>query len=312
MRIEYHRTLLADRVRNAAFHAALARVIVKGETTVADIGAGTGFLGFLAAKLGAARVDLYEAAEVAGVARKLLRHNRLPHCRIAQVHSTEVASPDRVDVVVCETLGNYPFEENIIATLNDARARFLAPGGVIIPSCVEQFVCPVTAERLYRELGIWDEVGYGLDFAPAKAMSLNNIYVRWLAPDDLLEGGAAASAWDKVTFDRRNKTTRAGEASWRARKPATIYGLALWWDAELAPGVGLSTGPLAPRTHWEQLYLPALTPIAMQAGQTLRARLRSTTSDEHGTNVTWTLSLSDAAGREVLRQALDLEKGYLP
>src|SRR4249920_3740953 len=101
MRIEYHRTLLADRVRNAAFHEALKRVIVKGETTVADIGAGTGFLGFLAARLDASRVDLYEAAEVAGVARKLLRHNRLANCRIAQVHSTEVTSPDRVDVVVC-------------------------------------------------------------------------------------------------------------------------------------------------------------------------------------------------------------------
>ena len=37
-------------------------VIVKGKTTVADIGAGTGFLGFLAAKLGALRVDLYETA----------------------------------------------------------------------------------------------------------------------------------------------------------------------------------------------------------------------------------------------------------
>src|ERR1700704_5165323 len=206
MRIEYHRTLLADRVRNAAFPAALAHVIVKGETTVADIGAGTGFLGFLAAKLGAKRVDLYESAEIVDVARKLLRHNKLANCRIAQVHSTEVAAPERVDVVVSETLGNYPFEENIIATLNDAHARFLKPGGVIIPKSIEQFVCPVTAERLYRELSVWDEVGHGLDFAPAKAMSLNNIYVRWLAKDDLLDGGAAASAWDKVTFDRRNKT----------------------------------------------------------------------------------------------------------
>jgi protein arginine N-methyltransferase 1 len=312
MRIEYHRTLLADRVRNAAFHAALAHVIVKGETTVADIGAGTGFLGFLAARLGASRVDLYETAEVADVARKLLRHNHLANSRIAQVHSTDVASPERVDVVVCETLGNYPFEENIIATLNDAHARFLKPGGVIIPKSIEQFVCPVTAERLYRELSVWDDVGYGLDLAPAKTMSLNNIYVRWLAKGDLLEGGAAAHAWDKVTFDRRNKTTRAGEAAWRARRPTTIYGLALWWSAELAPGVALSTGPLAPRTHWEQLYLPALSPIAVQAGQTFRARLRSTTSDEKGTNMTWTLTLSDTAGREVLRQALDLEKGYLP
>jgi protein arginine N-methyltransferase 1 len=312
MRIEYHRTLLADRVRNAAFHAALARVIVPGETTVADIGAGTGFLGFLAAKLGAKRVDLYETADVADVARKLLRHNRLPNCRIAEVHSTEVAEPERVDVVVCETLGNYPFEENIIATLNDARARYLKPGGVTIPRGVEQFVAPVVGERYWRELSAWDEVGYGLDFAPAKAMSLNNIYVRWFEPGDLLDAGASARAWDKVAFDKRNKTTRAGEVSWRMRRPATIHGLALWWSAELAAGIELATGPLAPRTHWEQLYLPALAPIQVQAGQTLAARLRSTTSYERGTNVTWTLVVGDAAGREVVRQVLDLEKGFLP
>jgi type I protein arginine methyltransferase len=312
MRIEYHRTLLADRVRNAAFHAALQRVIVPGETTVADIGAGTGFLGFLAAKLGAARVDLYETAEIAAVARKLLRHNRLANVRIAEVHSTEVATPERVDVVVCETLGNYPFEENIIATLNDARARFLRPGGTLVPRSVEQFVVPVVGERYYRELARWDGVGYDLDFAPAKAMTLNNIYVRWFEAGDLLEGGGAAKAWDKVVFDRRNKTTRAGDAAWRMQRPATVYGLALWWRAELVPGVDLATGPLDPRTHWEQLYLPALSPVEVVAGQTLSVRLRSTTSHERGTNVTWTIVLADAAGQEVARQALDLEKGYLP
>jgi type I protein arginine methyltransferase len=312
MRIEYHRTLLADRVRNAAFHAALAKVIVRGRTTVADIGAGTGFLGFLAAKLGAKRVDLYEADEVAGVARKLLRHNRLANCRIAQVHSTDVADPDRVDVVVSETLGNYPFEENIIATLNDAHARFLVPGGIIVPRSVDQFVCPVTAGRLYRELAAWDEVGYGLDFSSARAMSLNNIYVRWLDEADLLDGGKAALAWDKVAFDRRNKTTRTGEASWRLQRATSIYGLALWWSAELVPGVRISTGPAAPRTHWEQLYLPVIEPIEIAAGHTLAARLRSTTSFEKGTNVTWTLTVLDASGREKVRQAMDLEKGYLP
>ncbi len=312
MRIEYHRTLLADRVRNAAFHAALRLAIVKGQTTVADIGAGTGFLGFLAAKLGAARVDLYEAAEIAGVARKLMRHNRFTNCRIAEVHSTDVATPDRVDVIVCETLGNYPFEENIIATLNDARARFLKPGGTIIPGSVTQFVAPVVSERYWRELSVWDEVGYGLDLAPAKVLSLNNIYVRSFEAADLLDGAGTATAWDEVAFHRRNKTTRSGKANWRIGRPATIYGLALWWRAQLAPGVVLSTGPLDARTHWEQLYLPVLAPIKLQAGETLTASLRSTTSFEHGTNVTWTLTVADKSGRELQRQALDLEKGYLP
>src|SRR5215470_15401478 len=159
MRIEYHRTLLADRVRNEAFHRALSSVIVRGETTVADVGAGTGFLGFLAAKLGAKRVDLYETADIAAVAGKLIRHNRLPNCRLIEAHSTEVADPERVDVVVSETLGNYPIEENIVETLNDVRARFLEPGGTIIPRAVEQFVCPVVGERYFRELTAWDDVG---------------------------------------------------------------------------------------------------------------------------------------------------------
>ena len=73
MRIEYHRTLIADRVRNAAFHEALKSVITPGKTVVADIGAGTGLLGVMAAKLGARDVFLYEAAEVAGVAAETIK-----------------------------------------------------------------------------------------------------------------------------------------------------------------------------------------------------------------------------------------------
>jgi protein arginine N-methyltransferase 1 len=312
MRIEYHRILLADAVRNAAFHAALARLIVKGETTVADIGAGTGFLGFLAAKLGARRVDLYEAAGVAGVARKLLRQNRLRNCRLFEMHSTEVMDPDRVDLIVCETLGNYALEENIVETLNDARARFLKPGGAIIPSAIRQIVCPVVSGRFLAELSAWDRVGYGLDLGPAKTMSLNNIYVRTFDPADLLEKAAAAVPWDQLAFTRHHKTTRAGEASWTLGEQTTIYGLALWWTADLADGIALATGPLDARTHWEQLYLPVLAPLVVEAGHTLVARVRSTTSYAHGTNVAWTLTVKDAPGRQLTYQSLDLEKGFLP
>jgi protein arginine N-methyltransferase 1 len=312
MRIEYHRTLLADRVRNAALHAALGHAIVRGESTVADIGAGTGFLGFLSVRLGARRVDLYEAAAISEVAHKLIRQNRVRHCRLFEMHSTEVLEPDRVDVIVCETLGNYAFEENIVETLNDARERFLNPGGVIIPAAVRQFVCPVVSERFYAELASWDNVGHGLDFAPAKAMTLNNMYVRTFEAADLLGDGEGAMVWDELSFQRQNKTTRTGEATWRFTRSTPVYGLALWWRAELAGGIALSTGPRDPRTHWEQLYLPVLAPIIVEAGQTLAVRLRSTTSYERGTNVSWGLTVRDASGGQLVQQSLDLERGFLP
>ena len=312
MRIEYHRTLLADRVRNDAFYEALKRVIVPGKTVVADIGAGTGLLGFLAAKLGARRVDLYERAEIGAVAEKLIRLNKFKNVKIWAGHSTDTAPEAVADVVVSETLGNYAFEENIIETINDARQRFLKPGGIVIPCRVEQFVCPIVGERLYRELAIWDEVGYGLDFSPAKAMGLNNIYVRWFEPKDLLDGGKAQRSWDRIAFDKMPKTSRSGEVAWPVGKATTFYGVGLWWAADLVDGVRLSTAPDTPRTHWEQLYLPAFEPIPASAGDTLHVRLKSTTSYEDGTNVGWTLRLTDAKGREKAKQAMDLNKGFIP
>ena len=88
---------------------------------------------------------------------------------------------------------------------------------------------------------------------------------------------------------RQPKTARSGEAAFKVARAVTVAGLALWWSAELADGITLATGPADPKTHWEQLYLPALEPIALAAGETLRVRLRSTTSYADGTNVKWSL-----------------------
>lgn len=312
MRIEYHRTMLADRVRNAAFHAALKHVVRPGESIVADIGAGTGILGFMAARLGAKRVFLVERAEIVDLARRLARHNRIRNIEIVPAHSTEVEPPERADIVVSETLGNYAFEENIIETLRDARERYLEPDGVLLPSAVTQYVCPVVEARYHRDLTTWDDVGYELDFTPARTMGLNNIYVRTFQPTDLLQAGAAAKVWDRADFMKQPKTTRSGTASFAVTKATTISGLALWWTADLAGGAAMATGPADPKTHWEQLFLPALEPLSMKAGETLAVRLRSTTSYAEGTNITWTLSRLDATGKETARQSLDLNKGFVP
>lgn len=312
MRIEYHRTLLADRVRNQAFHEALKRVIVPGQSRVVDIGCGTGFLGFMAAKLGAKRVVLIETAEIAALAKRLAKANGIRNIEVVPAHSTELDPPERFDIAVSETLGNYAFEENIIETLGDARDRYLEPDGILIPSRVRQYACPVTSAKLHAGLSTWDEVGFGLQFDAAKEMGLNNIYVRWLVASDLLDDGHATRQWDAVDLAKPTKTTRTGQITWEIRAKAHITGLALWWSADLVDGISLGTGPDDPRTHWEQLYLPVSEPFDVASGETLTARLRSTTSYGEGTNVTWTLTAADAKGQERLKQTMDLKKGFLP
>lgn len=312
MRIEYHRVLIADAVRLAAFEAALTKVIRPGETMVADIGTGSGVLAMIAARLGARRVFAYEQAEIGVLAERLVRLNGLRNVEIIPGRSTEMHKPPRVDVVVSETLGNFALEEYLIETMNDAIARHLKPGGRLIPTRISQFVCPVIASRIHDELTTWDRIGRGLDFGPASTMSLNNAYVRALAPAELLEAGRAASRWDEVDLSRRNKTARRGRAEWRIAAPAIVHGLAVWWSAELAEGVTLSTAPFAPATHWEQLYLPVLAPIAVRTGERLEIEIRTSSSDEGGTDIAWRYSVEDGAGKRRLAQNLSLEKGFLP
>ncbi len=312
MRIEYHRTLIADRIRIAAFHEALSRVVVKGKSTVADIGTGTGLLAFLAAKLGAKKVWAFETAEIGAVAEQLKALNRMRAVELVPGRSTEIIEPEPADIVVTETLGNFALEEFLVETMNDARARHLKPGGVLIPGVVEQFACPVVGSRIRDELCVWDHVGYGLDFGPAREMSLNNVYIRSFRPDELLGQGLAAQRWDRIDFHQKNRVARRGLVRWTTDQPVSVHGLAVWWAAELVPGVSLTTSPLAPPTHWEQLFFPALTPIALETGETLVAEIRARSTEEAGTDLAWTLAVLDDKGTERARQAMSLAKGFLP
>ena len=312
MRIEYHRTLIADKVRNEALFRALKSVIEPGKSVVADIGAGTGLLGLMASKLGAKEVFLFETAEVAGVAAEVLKANKAKACHLIPCHSTEFRDKLAVDVIISETLGNYALEENIIATLADARRRFLKTGGRVVPTGITQYVAPVVAPRIDEELRAWQRIGHGINLAAAQAMTLNNAYVRLLQPDELLDAGRSAVAWDAIDLTCETRSKRNGEAEWRLSKPATIYGFAAWWTAELVPGVTLSTAPQAPRTHWEQLYFPLLNPIDAKSRDIVDVELRSNSSEAGGTHLAWGAIHRSAQGRVLARQSLDLDKGYLP
>lgn len=312
MRIEYHRTLIADTARNKAFFSALEAVIVPGKTVVADIGTGTGILGVMAAKLGAKDVFMFETAEVAAVAAKVIKANRAKACHLIPCHSTEFADRLAVDVVVSETLGNYALEENIIDTVADARKRFLKPGGSILPRRITQFVAPVVSSRWHHELSAWDRIGHELDFAIAKTMGFNNVYVRTFQSQDLLDGGATAAVWDTVDLTSDSRSSRKGEATWVVRLQRSIYGFAVWWSAELTDKIALSTAPDAAATHWEQLFFPLLDPIEAKPGDKISVSLRSRSSEAGGTHLAWSVTHLDPRGRVKAKRSHDLDKGYLP
>ena len=307
MSIEFHRRMLADQVRIEAFRDALAKVIDPGRTTVADLGAGTGILSFLARELGAREAWLYDPGPVLGLAEHIAERNGIDGLHFVPERSLDVVEPPQVDVVVAEVLGNFAYEEGVLETLRDAR-RFLAPGGTMIPHSIVQWAAPVIADRFEHDFRAWRGVA-ALDWSDAERLTRNNMYVFPIEPADLL--AVPPATWDSLDFAGGIDSRRTGRATWTLAKSATIFGFALWWDCTLVPGVVLSTSPFGPRTHWDQIYLPLLEPLAVRAGDALMLEVSSETGGgESGIDVRWTVE--QRRGETIVsRQSLDIGSGFL-
>src|SRR5258706_8055207 len=287
MSIEFHRRMLADRVRHDAFRAALEQAIRPGHSTVADIGAGTGVLAFFARQLGAPEVWLYDPGAALGLAEAVAARNGIDGLNFVTERSLDVADPPRADVVVAEVLGNFAYEEDVLETLRDAQ-RFLKPGGTLIPRSIVQWAAPVTSDRFERDLASWRSVGFGLDWSDAERVTRNNMYVFAIEPRDLL--AAPAASWDMLDFRGVIDSRRSGTATWRLTADTPVFGFALWWECTLSPGVVLTTSPFSARTHWDQIYLPLLTPIAGCASDEIVLSVACETGGaESGIEVRWAI-----------------------
>lgn len=155
----------------------------------------------------------------------------------------------------------------------------------------------------------WDGIGHGLTFHAARPLSCQNIYVRTFAPSDFL--AESAQEWDCIDFRKRNQPVRSATLTWTLSQPATVFGFGLWWEALLQPGVLLSTAPSSPRTHWEQIFMPVLTPLKLVQGDCLTLSLSVDSRQEIRINVAWKIRVRAADGTERAHQSLDMQRGRI-
>ena len=113
----------------------------------------------------------------------MLKANKAKGCHLIPCHSTEFDDKLAVDVIVSETLGNYALEENIIATLADARRTISETRWNDHSS---SYRCSMLRRSLRR--ASIENCGHGSTSVMVsisdrrRRMTLNNAYVRHLQP----------------------------------------------------------------------------------------------------------------------------------
>lgn len=271
--IDEHRGYLRDRHRLAAYERAL-HSIVPADAVVVDIASGTGILGLLACRAGAARVYAIEKDGIAGLAREIARANgaggRIVHVR---GDAGRVTLPERAAVAVCDQMGPFGIDAGVIELAELARDKFLAPDGTFVPQRLELWLAAVEHHRIHQRLGFWQTRPAQFDFSPVAGVAFNTPAHVDLDPIDLLSAPAAAATVDLM---RDVPLPIVMTASLKAARRGSLHGVAGWFTAWLAPGVGMTNSPIAAdRILRQQLFLPSPAPIAVEEGQAIDVRVQA-------------------------------------
>ena len=263
--LDYHRRLLQDVVRMEAYERAI-RAIVKPGDVVLDLGAGSGILAMLAARRGAARVHAVESTPIIELAEKVINANDLSDRVVLHnrdIRSMEPAEP--VDLVISDFMGRFVVDDDMLPAVA-AALRWLKPGGSFCPRVIDLWLAPVGNFEL-DTVKAFDRPIYGLDFSAAKPYALNFCYGGDVPPHACMARPQTCHRLDPLDLAYDVDSSLRFEVT----TPGTICALAGWFQAELAEGVVLETGP-GQNTHWGQ-YLFPLPTTRVKPGDSLIVQL---------------------------------------
>ena len=305
---EVHRTMICDRVRTGAFRRAIDSVVRPGDI-VLDVGAGSGILSVFAARAGAARVYAVERTPAAVLAQELAAANGVAEI-VQVIHGdvTDLEPPERVDVIVSEWLGGFGIDEGMLVPVIVARDRWLKPGGVMIPRLVTAWAALVHDRYLAETVEFLRDNPYGLRFDDLLEKTVNEISYsgtfRHLAARDKRSDAARLWATDAGLIPLSRRGRLRSRAVLPVRDHGTANALALWFSAQLAPGIALSVGPGDPPTHWGMTTAPLRAPVELTPGMSVRARVRTAPARPAGTWTSWAIALPGAGWEEHDEQAV--------
>ncbi|MFH0799046.1 MAG: 50S ribosomal protein L11 methyltransferase [Pseudomonadota bacterium] len=227
-----HAHMVDDPLRTGPLVRAVAKSVKPGDV-VLDIGTGLGLLAIAAAKAGAKLVWAVDFDSEALDEAKLNARREGVSDKIAFVNglSFDLDLAARADIAICETVGSFAFDENILATLADAKKRLLKRGGRIIPERLELWGAPCC--RLPK-------IDRPADIASVKGMDLMGPPSRIVAVD----------------FQKKIPESIQVEHEFRCERSGAVRVFAVWPRTTWGRGEATDSSPLVAPTHWKQGILP--------------------------------------------------------
>jgi hypothetical protein len=279
-----HARMLSDVRRTDAYLAAIRSAVRPGDIVI-DIGTGSGILAVAAAKAGADRVYAIEASDIAAVARRVFEDNGVAdRVTLVEGWSSDVELPERANVLVTETLGVEPFEEDILGTVLDARRRLLVPGARLIPGSLRLAVQPLSIPDPQRWASRIDEEDvkawrkrFGMDLQALRA-ARRRVPLHWPVDSRIV------AEWEALTpptvllgVDLETHVSSSAEAEVRLRvsHSGVVDAILVSFGADLGPDQRFVHVPRRGETSsWDASVWFLPDGLAVEAGGSLQIGYR--------------------------------------
>ena len=280
-----HGCMIAHRVRVGSYRRALEKVVKPGAVVV-DIGTGTGLFAIFACQLGARKVFAIESGEIIELARQIAKDNGCAE-RIEFIRdlSTRVELPERADVIVADIHGTLPIYNGSLATLIDARQRFLAPSGAMVPRLERIWAAAINLPRAVyaEEVAGWRGDRWGVDLSAGSRFGTDSEFKASFAPGRVVTEPACVAT---LNYQELDSPSISAELTLKATRTARVNGYGFWFDSDLAEGVFMSTAPGHARTEYAgevypNVFAPWLGPVRIAPGDEIKASLRFTAVKDH-------------------------------
>jgi protein arginine N-methyltransferase 1 len=265
--------MIADSVRRGPYTQAIEAAVRPGSVVV-DLGSGPGFFALIACRAGARRVYAIDLSEVVHFGRRFATANSFTdRIEFLQGDSRQIQLPERADVIVSDIRGALPFSGHSLVSLEDARQRFLAEGGTLIPQRDTLFAAIVESEKIYDEIrSPWQSSDKGLDLSPALPCVLNDLHSTDITEEQLV---TEPQSWWVIEYMKSPSLRAAATLDFRTTRGATAHGVAVWFVTQLFGKIGFSCAPGGPRTVYGHSFLPWLQPVTISAGQEIQVALHA-------------------------------------
>lgn len=272
-----HHHMLRDAIRVLQYREAIRRH-APGKR-VLEIGCGSGILSLLAAKAGARSVTAIEETSIGELALAMFEANG-ERLTLLRGNSRDVTPPEPAELVVHELIGDGPLNESILEFVDDARRRFLAPGGRFLPSALEVRCVgyeTTDLERLLGEVRSFEAL-YGLSFAPFAA-ELRAAHARG---EPLLTGHGQElprilteeAVLRRVEFAEPAPALEPHRVRLRASAAGRLDGAVVYFAAWLDEQTVLSNSPFHPQTHWLRRSRPFARRLEVRPGAEVEVEVR--------------------------------------